>query len=670
MLPDGLPGRDAAGLARDRRDRQPRAGHARALRRRVGVRAQGGPARVGDQGRARAVQPPRPGGGRQRPAHPGHRDGRPRIGRAEVARTRRRRRRRVPTSSATVVERVKEREAAGWSYEAADASFELLLRDELGRRRRDAVHRRVVPRHRRPARGRRDGQRGDGEGASPAASGSSPPRRATARSTRSTARCARRSSAAYPRLAELELTDYKVRIMPGKHGTDAVTRVLIETSDGAAGMDHRRRARATSSRRRGWRCTTPCGTGCSGEPLRRAEDSADSLRVSTRSVSRRRRASLAQHAASAQSCVQSAPVRRARRRRRGCAARRVVLVPAVAHRSRRCAATDASIAASSRCSARSMRDAAHDAPRRSSASTTAITTARRRRPDARRRRAGGGDHADGDEQQRRTGRASRRAAGAWRPGCRDSGELTARLCRRRDGRARAGNVNHRAHRSLRPSWFGHRLRPASCGAPSRARPDADVDALTVAAIDGHPFGADHLHRRPLGAAGRAAAVADPAEQGRRDRQELRRPRAGDGRRRRRADTPMIFLKPSTSVIGDGDAIRLPADSHEVHHEGELAVVIGTPGPQRQPPRTRCRTCSATPPPTTSPPATSRRADVPVHPGEGLRLVLPARPVDRDGARPVRPALVTPGQRRDQAGRPHQPDDPRHARADRVHVRRS
>jgi 2-isopropylmalate synthase len=37
---------------------------------------------------------------------------------------------------------------------------------------------------------------------------------------------------AHPRLAELELVDYKVRIMPGKHGTDAVTRVLIETSDG------------------------------------------------------------------------------------------------------------------------------------------------------------------------------------------------------------------------------------------------------------------------------------------------------------------------------------------------------------------------------------------------------------------------------------------------------
>lgn len=38
--------------------------------------------------------------------------------------------------------------------------------------------------------------------------------------------------------------------------------------------------------------------------------------------------------------------------------------------------------------------------------------------------------------------------------------------------------------------------------------------------------------------------------------------------------PLIFSKPATSVIGPGDAIRLPALSNEVHHEGELAVVIG------------------------------------------------------------------------------------------------
>jgi 2-keto-4-pentenoate hydratase/2-oxohepta-3-ene-1,7-dioic acid hydratase in catechol pathway len=38
--------------------------------------------------------------------------------------------------------------------------------------------------------------------------------------------------------------------------------------------------------------------------------------------------------------------------------------------------------------------------------------------------------------------------------------------------------------------------------------------------------------------------------------------------------PVMFLKPSTSVVGTGDAIVLPALSDEVHHESELAVVIG------------------------------------------------------------------------------------------------
>ena len=38
--------------------------------------------------------------------------------------------------------------------------------------------------------------------------------------------------------------------------------------------------------------------------------------------------------------------------------------------------------------------------------------------------------------------------------------------------------------------------------------------------------------------------------------------------------PLIFIKPSTSVIGPGDAIRLPEASKEVHHESELGVVIG------------------------------------------------------------------------------------------------
>ncbi len=39
-------------------------------------------------------------------------------------------------------------------------------------------------------------------------------------------------------------------------------------------------------------------------------------------------------------------------------------------------------------------------------------------------------------------------------------------------------------------------------------------------------------------------------------------------------TPVVFLKPSTAVIGPGDAISLPRDSVRVDHEAELAVVIG------------------------------------------------------------------------------------------------
>jgi 2-keto-4-pentenoate hydratase/2-oxohepta-3-ene-1,7-dioic acid hydratase in catechol pathway len=39
------------------------------------------------------------------------------------------------------------------------------------------------------------------------------------------------------------------------------------------------------------------------------------------------------------------------------------------------------------------------------------------------------------------------------------------------------------------------------------------------------------------------------------------------------DEPLVFLKPNTSVIGPGEPIRLPRESAEVHHEGELAVVI-------------------------------------------------------------------------------------------------
>jgi 2-isopropylmalate synthase len=129
-----------------------------------------------------------------------------------------------------VVDRVKQREAEGWSYEAADASFELLLREELDgvttpfrvesyrvivERRDDGslVSEATVKLH---AGGKRVISTDEGNG----------PVNALDRALRGAL------ETAYPRLAQLELTDYKVRILPGKHGTDAVTRVLVETSDG------------------------------------------------------------------------------------------------------------------------------------------------------------------------------------------------------------------------------------------------------------------------------------------------------------------------------------------------------------------------------------------------------------------------------------------------------
>ncbi|MDP9408576.1 MAG: fumarylacetoacetate hydrolase family protein [Actinomycetota bacterium] len=46
--------------------------------------------------------------------------------------------------------------------------------------------------------------------------------------------------------------------------------------------------------------------------------------------------------------------------------------------------------------------------------------------------------------------------------------------------------------------------------------------------------------------------------------------------------PIVFLKPSTSVVGPDDAVEYPPQSSDVHYEAELAVVIGR----------RCRSVSA------------------------------------------------------------------------------
>ncbi len=39
--------------------------------------------------------------------------------------------------------------------------------------------------------------------------------------------------------------------------------------------------------------------------------------------------------------------------------------------------------------------------------------------------------------------------------------------------------------------------------------------------------------------------------------------------------PLFFLKPSTSIIRDGDTIVLPRQSERVEYEGEIAIVIGS-----------------------------------------------------------------------------------------------
>jgi 2-keto-4-pentenoate hydratase/2-oxohepta-3-ene-1,7-dioic acid hydratase in catechol pathway len=40
------------------------------------------------------------------------------------------------------------------------------------------------------------------------------------------------------------------------------------------------------------------------------------------------------------------------------------------------------------------------------------------------------------------------------------------------------------------------------------------------------------------------------------------------------ERPLLFLKPPSAVIGDGDAIVLPAASRQVEHEAEIGVVLG------------------------------------------------------------------------------------------------
>ena len=234
--------RDDPDLARHRRGRQPHALHPPAVRRGLRLRAQGGPARLGDQGRPGPLPAHRPRAGRQHHADAGLRHGRPRLDRAQGQGAR------LSTSPATASW------SAGWSsgsrsarlqgytYEAADASFELLLRDEVEGR---------APRYFRSSPGGRSSSSAPTARRStrppsscgPRASGSSPPARATARSTRSTGRCARRWSGSTRSSPSWSWSTTRSASWRAGTAPAPPPACWSTTSDGAARVVHGRRRR-------------------------------------------------------------------------------------------------------------------------------------------------------------------------------------------------------------------------------------------------------------------------------------------------------------------------------------------------------------------------------------------------------------------------------------------
>ncbi|MBB5869530.1 2-isopropylmalate synthase [Allocatelliglobosispora scoriae] len=134
-----------------------------------------------------------------------------------------------PEVAASVTDQVKQREAEGWSYEAADASFELLVRGALGEITSPFTLEsyRVIVEHREDGAVVSEGTvkvRVRGERIIATAEGNGPVN-ALDEALRTAL------SKHFPQLASLELTDYKVRILEGSHGTGAITRVLLETTD-------------------------------------------------------------------------------------------------------------------------------------------------------------------------------------------------------------------------------------------------------------------------------------------------------------------------------------------------------------------------------------------------------------------------------------------------------
>ena len=103
-----------------------------------------------------------------------------------------------------------------------------------------------------------------------------------------------------------------------------------------------------------------------------------------------------------------------------------------------------------------------------------------------------------------------------------------------------------------------------------------VDGAEVALLDGHPFGDVTRSGERLGLEGlRLLAPVIPTKVVAVGRNYAEHARELGNDIADQRDMTLYFLKPSSSVIGPGDPIQLPLDeSEEVHHEAELAVVIG------------------------------------------------------------------------------------------------
>ena len=131
-----------------------------------------------------------------------------------------------------VLEKVKQLESAGYQYEGAEASFELLMQEALHGKKR---HFKLVAFRVSDEKSKEDEpplseatvmvEGPDGSVEHTVAVGHGP-LNALDRALRKALK------PFYPALESLELLDYKVRVLGGGHGTESVVRVLIESGDG------------------------------------------------------------------------------------------------------------------------------------------------------------------------------------------------------------------------------------------------------------------------------------------------------------------------------------------------------------------------------------------------------------------------------------------------------